>query len=199
MNDVQRKYLLLGIAGVLLVANLFRWYGGDGFETSGFFSGLGEMDLNPRQQKLLEDLERLPRLDFSVGRPVEKVDVTRQRNPFIFGEDRRRKKVRAERMAALAEQRTQMRAAQEARREALARAVAEETAKPRFTGRLVGIMRDSGSGSAMVSFALGEEIHIVRPGELVGNEFRLVAVADAKVVLSTLATGEELVIEVEIN
>jgi len=189
MNDKKRMGILLGVLVLLAVVNIANWMGDEGFEGPGFFADNPELDFSPKFARTVEELDRIPLLNFGADRTWEPVNVTGQRNPFIFGLDRRQEEVRRQRMEDLEKQREAMTAD-------LPEPVPVEV-KPQFNGRVVGVMTDSRDGASMVSFSYNQEIHIIKEGQILAEKYRLVAVEDERILLLALETGEEIEIQVQ--
>ena len=194
MSDQKRKLLLLVLMGLLLAANLYRWFGDDGFDSVGFDFGDTDTTLSARHKLMVEDLARLPALSFTQRKAGQELDVSELRNPFIFGLDRRLQEQRQREMEAL----------RLAREDAVrnmqiqqAAADAEAAVAPRFDGRLVGVMTDSENGGSMISVALNDEIHILREGTVLANKFRLERIGAREIRFVTLDGGEPVTIRRE--
>ncbi len=189
MNDKKRMGALLGVLAILAIANIFNWVSDDGFEGPGFFADELDPGFSPKFQRAALELERTPVLNFGADRAWEPVDVVDQRNPFIFGVDRKKEAEQKQRMEALEKQ-----------REALAAEPVPEVVtvvRPQFDGRVIGLMKSSGDGPKMVSISYNQEIHILKEGQVLAGKYRLIAVEDERVVLHGLETDEEIEIQVQ--
>ncbi len=112
MSEKKRMMALVLILVVLVGANWALRWSGRGAEGGAFWAEMsGELPaVSPRLQKTLELLQQTPSLSFQDGkRPAATTERgPNQRNPFIFGIDRRLEQERRERMAALEQARMEM-------------------------------------------------------------------------------------------
>jgi hypothetical protein len=194
MSEKKRMWVMLIAVGILIVANLFVYLPGDRFDASALFGEDTDLAYSARLERVIADMERLPRLDFTPSARSEAIDTVNQRNPFIFGVDRRLQEQRRQRMEELQKQRQMM--------EARAIAAQQEAAQPEedqitFGGRLIGIMRDSSGNDGMVSIAYNGQIYILKVGEMLPEGFKLVALNSERVLFIHVDSGERFNIDID--
>ena len=188
----KRQLIMLAVVVLLIIANLLVRMGGGGFEGGGLFDD-DDPQYTPRLQRVVADLERLPVLDFTTAKPAAEVDIAAQRNPFIFGVDKREEAKRQSIIEDLEKQRVE---AEKARQAALA-AAPPEPEKPAFTGRVIGVMRDSRLQTARISIAHNNEIFILNTGDLFDTRWRFVAVENESVRFQNIEDGQEITLNID--
>ncbi len=190
MNNRKRMGMLLGCLVLLLIANVLIRWNDDPLEGRRLFGSSFNLDYSPRVEKIISDLERVPRLSFEMDRQREALDVVNLRNPFIFGVDRRKEAARKARLV-------EMEKAREAARKVAAPEPPPVVEDRAFDGRLIGVMMDSGGTARMISIILDAQINIVREGEILAGRYRLDKIGEQQIHFHDLETRKEIRIDVE--
>jgi len=172
----NRTRWLLAALAVLIVANLAMQFSGGGPGVAALFDDGEDVggDFPPDLRRKAAALQGAPRLSFSEGPGRVQSEAEVDRNPFLFGVDRRKEQEQQRRREEMARIRQQM---EEARAATAVEAEAEsaEPAPPRFEGEVIGLMRRSG-GDAMISVRYENEVLVLRPGDTLDGRFKLLAI-----------------------
>lgn len=198
MNEKKRIAVMVVALVILIAVNLyFRWSKGDA-EGSAFWSErTGEIPSVPaRLQKTLALLQRIPSLSFQA-----KNDLTPsasrtpdQRNPFIFGVNRRLEAERRERMVALEQARTELENTRQEAQQAIG-----EPAPPVFEGEILGVLESRVNGEKTVSLLLDGEIIVLNLGDTLKHRLRLVALDYRRIIFQRLEDGEKIEVKLDSN
>lgn len=194
MNEQKRMVLMLVAVGVLVVANVYMRMS-DATGSAMFFEGLTDLEesWSAKLKKNMNDIEALPELNFRMRKEAFEPEEG-DRNPFIFGVDRAKEQAQQDRMQALADARAKMLEQQE---QAAAAEPEPVEVKPRFDGKLLGVMENAVSGEVIVSVKYDNEYHVLRPGDILENTYKLVDVTPLRVRLLALASSQEIDIQLE--
>lgn len=180
MNESKRLYWMLGIVVLLIIANMTQYMGEGGGDSAGFFSNVDDLSAayTPAIQRKMTIIDGLPHLNFRTNKEAREADGD-LRNPFTFGVDKARERENQERLERLAEARAEMEAARDAAEEEAAQ---EEAApvQPRFEGKVIGVMRNTETGSWLLSVLYEDEYFILEPGETLNERLTLVDVTEER-------------------
>ena len=187
MNKTQKRHaVLVSIAVILLFANVVVRISEDEIG-SGFWNNDTELSpYNAQIQKRINDLNRLPELNFKANQTAPHSKQQTERNPFLFGVDRKKEAEQARRFRELEEQRAQMTQKREAEQ-------TEEVdpARPEFEGHLLGIM-ESTTGARLLAVSFAQEIFILREGETLANRYKLLEINYETIRFQQLESNELL-------
>jgi len=193
MNEKKRMGLMLGVLLVLIVANLYFRLGGDGIG-AGLFSDDTDLEeaWSAKALRNLTLLETLPELSFSIQKP-DSSEKNPERNPFVFGADRRREHEARDRLQQLAETRKDV----EEKAAPAAEVVAEAPPKVTFDGEIMGTLQDSNSGKFRVSVHYKHEYYTLSVGDVLAERFKVLSIQENQVRFSNLKDGEEITVKIK--
>jgi len=167
MKSNPRLWVLIGL---MITVILLKWWDmqsepGSGTEFALFASGISIDD--PKTSTKLKAIANAPVLDFRRDTQLEEIPADLQRNPFIYGVDRRLEQRQQEEFEAIRQRMEAIDVEQEQLEPE------PEPASPSFDGHVLGLMEDQETGLIRVAILYQEEIFILHPGDLLADRYQV--------------------------
>ena len=179
----QRKYILLGIAFVLLLLRVgFSFQGSSGAKS--FFSlGSANYELDPPEMRKMNLLMGHPVLDLAGNASPSETQKDPSglsgRNPFLFGQPPAPPKVNLPDIVTQPQE-----------------VIVQEDSEvvQRFSGKLFGMTEFPESGVKTVLLSTSEDTMLLKEGELIDNRYQVKTINTEHVVIVDTKSGQELVL-----
>lgn len=173
MNPKLRVRILAGIFLVLILANVYYRWGGSSFENAMFWTEDGiDTQYSGALQRTLDVVKGSPRLSFRNQNP-QLASPEIERNPFIFGVDRRAEAAQRQRLAEIRQAREEAMATAET--QAVTEVVVVEE-DPGFSGEVLGIFENLENGVRKAAISTDQGLQIVSAGDVIARRYRVVDV-----------------------
>lgn len=174
MNPQLRVRLLLGIFILLIGANIYFRWGSSSLDRALFFGDGATLDTqySATLTRKMDEIRDSPLLSFRERTAITANDEA-ERNPFIFGVDRRQEAAQRERLEALAVARQE--AMEAATAQPIEEVVVQETAA--FKADVIGVFENLANGVRKATLSTEDGLFTVGAGDMIEGRFRVVSVS----------------------